>query len=61
MKLWILDLMTIQLFLLYMVKPPNPYDTHGCCLSCGFNWCDTLNECVRVWETYCESLENGGH
>ncbi len=59
MNLWIYDLMTIQLLLLYMVK--SPYDNNGCCLSCGFSWCESLNECVRVWETYCESLENGGH
>ncbi len=59
MHLWIYDLMSIQLLLLYMVK--SPYDSNGCCISCGFNWCETLNECVRVWETYCESLENGGH
>ena len=59
MQLWIYDLMSIQLLLLYMVK--SPYDNNGCCISCGYNWCETLNECVRVWETYCESLENGGH
>ena len=38
---------------------PNPYDTNGCCVSCGYQWCETLERCVRVWETYCESLENG--
>ena len=59
MHLWIYDLMSLQLLLLYMVK--SPYDNNGCCISCGYNWCETLNECVRVWETYCESLENGGH
>jgi hypothetical protein len=37
----------------------SPYDEHGCCISCGYQWCETLNKCVRVWETYCESLENG--
>ena len=42
-------------------QPPNPYDEHGCCISCGYNWCESLNECVRVWETYCKSLDNGGH
>jgi len=44
MKLWIYDLMSIQLLLLYMVK--SPYDNNGCCISCGFNWCESLNECV---------------
>lgn len=37
----------------------NPYDKYGCCVSCGYVWCETLNSCVRLWETYCESLENG--
>ena len=40
-------------------QPPNPYDEYGCCTSCGYTWCETLNECIRVWETYCKSLDNG--
>ena len=40
-----------------MIK--SPYDNNGCCISCGYTWCETLNECVRVWETYCESLDDG--
>jgi len=36
----------------------NPYDKDGCCVSCGYTWCPDLEECVRVWETYCKSLEN---
>ena len=44
-------------FLTMMIK--SPYDNNGCCISCGFSWCETLKECVRVWETYCESLETG--
>jgi len=40
-----------------MVK--SPYDDHNCCVSCGYTWCPNLEECVRLWETYCESLENG--
>jgi len=43
----------------YMVGVPNPYDENGCCVSCGYTYCPDLKECVRVWETYCESLENG--
>ncbi len=27
-----------------------------CCISCGYQYCPELNECVRVWETYCQSL-----
>ena len=36
-------------FLIMMIKSP----------SSPFSWCETLQECVRVWETYCESLETG--
>ncbi len=43
--------------LIFMVK--SPYDNNGCCLSCGYTWCPNLESCVRLWETYCESLENG--
>jgi len=42
-----------------MVQPPDPYDDHGCCISCGYQYCKELNACVRVWETFCESLQNG--
>ena len=37
----------------------SPYDEYGCCVSCGYTWCETLNECIRVWETYCKSLDKG--
>lgn len=40
-------------------QPPNPYDENGCCVSCGYTWCPDLEDCVRVWETYCKSLDNG--
>jgi len=40
-------------------QPPNPYDENGCCISCGYQWCETLNACVRIWETYCKSLDDG--
>jgi hypothetical protein len=53
--------MLSYLFYVFMVKSPyiNPYDENGCCISCGYQWCPNLNTCVRLWETYCESLENG--
>ena len=35
-----------------------PYDDNGCCISCGYTWCEDLQECVRPWVTYCKSLEN---
>ena len=47
----------LYLFLNQMVK--SPYDENGCCISCGYQWCISLQECIRAWETYCESLENG--
>ena len=46
----------IFVIIINMVR--SPYDKNGCCISCGYTWCETLNECVRVWETYCESLED---
>lgn len=35
-----------------------PYDDNGCCISCGYTWCDTLLECIRQWETECPKLIN---
>ena len=32
-------------------------DEHNCCISCGYTWCPDLEQCVRVWETYCKSLD----
>ncbi len=52
-----LSKITSGLLINQMVK--SPYDEYGCCISCGYTWCETLNECIRVWETYCESLD--GH
>jgi hypothetical protein len=23
-----------------------PYDENGCCISCGYTWCEDLQECV---------------
>jgi len=37
---------------------PSVYDDNGCCLSCGYTWCEDIQECVRPWETYCKNLEN---
>lgn len=36
----------------------NPYDNYGCCISCGYTWCEGLKECIRLWETECI---NEGH
>ena len=32
-------------------------EEHNCCISCGYTWCPDLEQCVRVWETYCKSLD----
>ena len=32
-------------------------DEGGCCISCGYSWCPSLNNCVRSWETYCQELD----
>ena len=32
-------------------------DEGGCCISCGYNWCPSINNCVRPWETYCQELD----
>lgn len=33
----------------------SPYDENGCCISCGYTWCDVLKSCIRLWETPCIS------
>jgi hypothetical protein len=30
----------------------------GCCISCGYTYCDTLLECIRPWEVECPKLIN---
>lgn len=30
-------------------------DEHGCIPSAGYIWCEELQECVRPWETPCDS------
>jgi len=32
------------------------YDEHGCVPDGGYQWCESLGECVRPWETACVSL-----
>ena len=31
-------------------------DEHGCLSSAGYRWCDSLQECVRTWETPCPGM-----
>jgi len=37
----------------------NDSDEHGCKASAGYTWCESLNECIRSWETNCSSLIHG--
>ena len=30
-------------------------DEHGCIPSAGYIWCEEIQECVRPWETPCDS------
>lgn len=31
--------------------------TPECCVSCGFSYCPSLDDCVRPWETYCQEFD----
>jgi len=40
-------------------------DEGGCLIGAGYSWCETLQQCVRPWETPCEAAtpeatESGG-
>jgi hypothetical protein len=47
--------MITQVLSIPLIKP---YDDKGCCISCGYTYCDTLLECIRPWETDCPKLIN---
>ena len=32
-------------------------DEQGCCESCGYKYCPSLDDCVRPWETYCQEFD----
>lgn len=36
----------------------SPYDSHNCCISCGYEYCESLMECVRPWEIECPKVIN---
>ena len=31
-------------------------DKHGCLVAAGYTWCQPLKQCIRPWETECNSL-----
>ena len=32
-------------------------DEHNCVLDGGYQWCESLNQCIRPWETNCEQIQ----
>ena len=32
-------------------------DAEGCCVSCGYSYCPSLDDCVKPWETYCQEFD----
>lgn len=32
-------------------------DEGGCCVSCGYSYCPSLDNCVKPWETYCQEFD----
>lgn len=28
-------------------------DANGCCISCGYTYCEVLDKCIRLWEEEC--------
>ncbi len=38
----------------------NDRDEHGCIISAGYVWCESLDQCHRPWETKCESSSGDG-
>lgn len=60
-----LTLLTLisQVLSIPIISPSNPSlggssDVNGCCISCGYTYCDTLLECIRPWEVECPKLIN---
>lgn len=62
MKLLGLFLMITQVLSIPLINPyplvGSANDEKGCCISCGYTYCDTLLECIRVWETDCPEFIN---
>ena len=51
-------LLSVFLMITQVLSVPRlePYDEYGCCVSCGYTYCDTLLECVRPWEIECPEI-----
>jgi hypothetical protein len=33
-------------------------DEHGCLIAAGYRWCPSEQECMRMWEEYCEEYSD---
>jgi len=54
----LLNLLSKFLATPYIPLQIRPYDEYGCCVSCGYEYCETLLECIRPWETECPEFIN---
>ena len=32
-------------------------DEEGCCETCAYSYCPSLDDCIRPWETYCKEFD----
>jgi hypothetical protein len=32
-------------------------DVQDCCVTCGYAYCPSLDDCIRPWETYCQEFD----
>ena len=40
--------------------PGSDRDSHGCIPSAGYSWCDSMQKCIRPWETNCTAAPTPG-
>ena len=56
-----MKLITIFVNLLSLVNAQtmvgSQHDEHNCVLDGGYQWCESLNQCIRPWETNCEQIQ----
>jgi len=34
------------------------FDNHNCMIGAGYSWCDSSQNCIRIWETPCQDYYN---
>ena len=47
----------IPLFLLEPTLIGDEEDENECCISCGYEYCPSLDTCIRRWETMCREFD----